>query len=127
MIIGTKTVWDNVLLYCVLVGRRKEGKLIRRRVTSREIWRMRNRLEKELAKYDLGSTCIRMFEAVGKGSSWKRERTSLLLCIVDRDDGVLADSIFVEQASEFCDALDQDQVWVTKERIERFIAVRRIT
>jgi hypothetical protein len=69
-----------------------------------------------------GMTRIRPVEAIGETTGWGTEPTTVVLVLADQVEERTADSIIAEEARRLRLDLFQDEVWVTKQSLQLYVA-----
>lgn len=65
---------------------------------------------------------MRPFEATGETSLWGNEPTTVVLVLADLNHEEKVDTHIADQGLAVAQALTQDQVWITKQDVNLYIA-----
>jgi hypothetical protein len=115
----TSEDWESRLLYSFLIGNRDRHKnQIPRESLEDALVDLFEQLKSVLG----GITKMRPFEATGDTANWGSEPTTVVLVLATARQEELADSSVAEQARWLTHTLAQEEVWITKQRIELHIA-----
>ncbi len=116
---ATSPGWGGRLLYAFFVAQIDEtGHAMPRESIGRAFVDLFERLRTTLG----GMTTIKTIEALGETAAWGAEQTTLVLVLADQTQERAADSIIADEARRLRLHLVQDEVWVTKQEIQLFLA-----
>lgn len=114
-----QSAWGARLLYAFLIAHvDKDANPIASESIEDALVDLFERLKEQLG----GMTRIRPFEAVGETAIWGNEPTTVVLVLAEREEERLADTTIAEQADRLRLELLQDEVWVTKQEIQLYVA-----
>ena len=65
---------------------------------------------------------MKPFQAMGDTCGWGKEPTTVVLVLAESTDQITADLCIASQAKRLAKALTQDQVWITKQTLDLYIA-----
>lgn len=111
--------WEKRILYAFLVGRLDRD---RTPVSSEAIADSLLDLYASLRNSLSGLSYLKPFEAVGDTAVWGAEPTTVVLVLTEPSDGRAADAVIAEHTGRLRFDLRQDEVWVTKQDLQLYVA-----
>ena len=113
--------WQERLFCIFFIGKRgPDKKLIPRRKFNRGVGKLRKGLKTALGAY----TTVRSLEARGDTRQWGPEPTRLIIVIAATEQEELLDSTVAKLGKDAANDLEQDSIWITKQRLTLFVARR---
>jgi hypothetical protein len=111
--------WHSNLLYGVLIGNCvPNGGAVNSERLRRSIYRLSKSLLESLG----GRVRMGPSQAEGETSRWGKEATTLFLVLCPAAQEVISDDVVEVQANSLASELSQEEVWVTKQRLDVFVA-----
>jgi len=111
--------WHERLFYIFFIGRLdRDKKELGRGLFNRVLLRLTRALKSSLGAY----TTVRSLEAKGDTLQWGAEPTRLILVIADSAQEKWVDSRVAELGTVAARDLRQDEIWITKHRLNLFAA-----
>ena len=111
--------WVERILYVFLVGNhRSSGAPITKEELTDSLTELLQQLKERLG----GITKMKPFQAMGDTCGWGKEPTTVVLVLAESTDQITADLCIASQAKRLAKALTQDQVWITKQTLDLYIA-----
>ena len=115
----TSPAWGARLLYAFFVAQTdKDGRTISREARGLSFVDLFERLKPTLG----GMTSVKTIEAVGETTEWRTEPTTVALVLAEQDRESDTDLIITEEAGRLQSDLLHDEVWVTKQPLQLYIA-----
>ena len=115
----TSPAWGARLLYAFFVAQTdRDGRAVPGEVRGLSFVDLFERLKATLG----GMTSIKTVEAVGETTEWRTEPTTVVLVLAEQALEAAADVIITEEAGRLQSGLLQDEVWVTKQALQLYIA-----
>jgi hypothetical protein len=111
--------WEERTLYAFLVGRLDRT---RAQVSPEAVADILIDLYASLRESVGGFSYLKPFEAVGETAVWGNEPTTVVLVLVEPANARAADAVIAEHAGRLRTDLLQDEVWVTKQDLQLYIA-----
>jgi len=112
--------WEKFLLYAMFIGcKDHRGNSI----LDSTFYEVTGVVEENIYENLEGYTEIKLICGVGKTKVWGDEDTILMLILTE--DADIADSTLENQGVLLAEELEQDQVWIMKQDVQRLIAQRQ--
>ena len=112
--------WEDRLLYSLFIGKRRDEVEIPAAEFDLALKSLTDRIKTTLGAY----TRVRFIEAEGETLTWGQEPTALVLVIADVAQKNLADAAVTDTAARLAEDLSQDAIWITRLRLDLFVAQR---
>jgi hypothetical protein len=111
--------WEARFLYAFLIGKKdRVNKPIEQERVEDVLVELFEKLKKALG----GFTKMKPFEATGETSCWGNEPTTVVLVLAEVKQENIADSELAERAHLIAKTLNQDSVWITKQKLGLYAA-----
>jgi hypothetical protein len=110
--------WSGQLLYTLFVGRNRGEDEIPASEFDPALKKLTDGIKGALGAY----TRVRFVEAEGNTQAWGQEPTTLILVIAQPNQHEVANSTLARFATSLAKELGQDAIWVTRLRLDLFIA-----